>query len=235
MFPTSNQYMFRGMHLLQIHSPTLRVASRSARSAPKLRRVAFASQRWNETFTPMGVINIHLPSYQIFLGQKGELTCFEPYRYRNKMKQVESTCCEWKKVYILKELTSFPVKEVLMVGKVHGACWFPRSMIIAKYSYPPKKQLHPHCMVPNTSKDVVSSLRKKQVSYMFILSSYDFSIGVVSLPIHETPQRMFHRENVSQVDGQSPRINLINCRYSQQDLLQKTLTRCPWLSFNQQE
>jgi len=50
-------------------------------------------------------------------------------------------------------------------------------------------------MVPNTSKDVVSSLRKKTG---FILSSYDFLIiGVESPPIHATPQRMFHRENVS--------------------------------------
>ena len=63
--------------------------------------------------------------------QKGELTCFEPNRYRNKSSR-------HVKAYILKELTSFPAKEVLMVGKVHGACWFPRSMIIAKYSHPQK-------------------------------------------------------------------------------------------------
>jgi hypothetical protein len=50
-------------------------------------------------------------------------------------------------------------------------------------------------MVPNTSKDVVSSLREKTG---FISSSYDFLIiGVVSPPIHETPQRMFHRDNIS--------------------------------------
>ena len=69
------------------------------------------------------------------------------------------------KAYILKELTSFPVKEVLMVGKVHGACWFPRSMIIAKYSHPRKNsyiltvwsQIHPKMWFHHWG--------KKQVSY----------------------------------------------------------------------
>ena len=45
---------------------------RSARSAPKLRRVAFTTKRdGTRPSHRWGVINIHLPSYQIFLGTEG--------------------------------------------------------------------------------------------------------------------------------------------------------------------